>query len=184
MVKPLKRGLKMDKIIKYPGRLGLNLLITFIISSGLLGIWPFFSSAFQESKAVLTTPETLENGGVAIVQGNSLFLISKPINPESNIIQEIKMIVTAYSSSTWETDSSPYVTAAGTQVRDGIVANNLLPFGTKVRIPEIYGDKVFVVEDRMNSKKGYYHVDIWFPSYWEAKSFGAKRTYIEVIKEG
>jgi len=37
-------------------------------------------------------------------------------------------------------------------VRDGVIATNILPFGTKVRIPEIFGDKVFVVEDRMARK--------------------------------
>jgi 3D (Asp-Asp-Asp) domain-containing protein len=50
-----------------------------------------------------------------------------------------------------------------------------------VKIPELFGEKIFVVEDRMNQKKGYYHVDVWFPSYWEAKNFGVKRTYIEIL---
>jgi 3D (Asp-Asp-Asp) domain-containing protein len=49
-------------------------------------------------------------------------------------------------------------------------------------LPEIYGDKIFVVEDRMHSRKGYYHVDIWQSTYTEAKDFGAKRTYIEVLE--
>jgi len=39
-----------------------------------------------------------------------------------------------------------------------------------------------VVEDRMNPKKGYYHIDIWFPDYNQAKGFGAKTTYIEIIE--
>ncbi len=183
MVKPLKRGLKMDKIIKCPSRLGLNLLIIVIISGGFLGVSLFLSLVFQGREAVLSSPETMENEGFAVIQGNSLSPISKPPGTELHVVREIKMVVTAYSSSIWETDSSPFITAAGTQVRDGVVANNLLAFGTKIRIPEIYGDKIFVIEDRMNSKKGYYHIDIWFPSYWEAKSFGAKRTYVEVIKE-
>ena len=62
------------------------------------------------------------------------------------------------------------------------MANNLLPFGTEIRIPELYGDRIFVVEDRMSRKKSYYHVDIWFPSKEEAKNFGAERTYIEVLE--
>ena len=92
-------------------------------------------------------------------------------------------MATAYSSTVWQTDSTPFITAAGTGVRDGIIANNLLPFGTKVMVPEIYPDKIFVVEDRMHSRKGYYHIDIWFPTYIEAKNFGAKTTYIEVLEE-
>jgi 3D (Asp-Asp-Asp) domain-containing protein len=92
------------------------------------------------------------------------------------------MVVTAYSSTVLETDESPFSTASGSSVRDGIMANNLLPFGTKIRIPEIYGDKIFTIEDRMNPKVGFYHADIWFPSYSEAKNFGAKTTYIEVLE--
>ena len=117
---------------------------------------------------------------LSTVQGNSL-LANSPL-PEPKVVQKIRVVATAYSSTVFETDSDPFITAAGTWVRDGIIANNLFPFGTKIRIPELYGDKVFVVEDRMNSKKGYYHIDIWFPSYWEAKEFGAKFTYVEILE--
>ena len=113
---------------------------------------------------------------------NTLIPASDPSNPEPKIVKKLLVIITAYSSTPWETDGNPFITAAGTQVRDGIIANNLFPFGTKIKLPELYGEKIFVVEDRMNWKKGYYHIDIWFPSYWEAKEFGAKRTYIEVLE--
>jgi len=119
---------------------------------------------------------------LAIFGGNTLLPIASPLDPEPQIVRSLPVVVTAYSSTVWQTDDTPFITAAGTRVRDGIVANNLLPFGTKVRMPEIYGDKIFVVEDRMNSRKGYYHVDIWFPSYEEAKNFGAERTYIEILE--
>ena len=89
--------------------------------------------------------------------------------------------MTGYSSCPMETDSTPFITASGKFVEDGIVANNLFPFGTRIRIPELYGDKVFIVEDRMHWRKGYYHVDIWFPAKEEALEFGSKRTYIEVL---
>jgi len=91
-------------------------------------------------------------------------------------------VVTAYSSTVAQTDSDPFITAAGTWVKEGIVASNLLPFGTEIRIPEIYGEKIFVVEDRMSWRKGEYHIDIWFPSYWEALNFGTKKTYIEILE--
>jgi len=58
----------------------------------------------------------------------------------------------------------------------------MLPFGTKVRIPQLYGDKVFIVEDRMHQRKGKYHVDIWFPEQIQAKEFGAKLADIEVLE--
>ncbi len=117
--------------------------------------------------------------GVLTVQENSL-LPSSPL-PTPKVVRTINVIVTAYSSTPEETDDTPFITAAGTTVRDGIVANNLFPFGTKIRMPELYGDKVFTVEDHMNSKKGDYHFDIWFPSHREAEIFGAKLTYIEVL---
>ncbi|MCP6719528.1 MAG: 3D domain-containing protein [Patescibacteria group bacterium] len=117
-----------------------------------------------------------------IFQSNSLSSLSSPTNPPLKVIRKIPVIITAYSSTISQTDSTPFITAAGTRVREGIVANNLLSFGTKIRIPEIYGDRIFVVEDRMNRRKSNYQIDIWFPDYWQALSFGAKRAYIEVLE--
>ena len=117
-----------------------------------------------------------------LLNENTLLSRSNLPNPEPKVSKKITVIVTAYSSTPWETWGNPFLTASETWVRDGIIANNLLPFGTQVRIPEIYGDKIFIVEDRMNSRKGNYHFDIWFPSYYEAKEFGAKTTYIEVLE--
>lgn len=104
-------------------------------------------------------------------------------NPSTySTVKTIKMIITAYSSTPEQTDDTPFITASGKRVADGIIANNMLPFGTKVRIPGLYGDKVFIVEDRMHKRKGLYHADIWFPEYQQAKEFGAKLTHIEVLE--
>lgn len=97
-------------------------------------------------------------------------------------IKKIKVVVTAYSSTPDQTDSTPFITASGKYVRDGIIANNMLPFGTKVRIPSLYGDKVFTVEDRMNRKKSNYHFDIWFPDRISAINFGVKTVEMEVLE--
>lgn len=111
------------------------------------------------------------------------FLNQAPINVSYfAVTKKIKMVVTAYSSTPEQTDDTPFITASNTHVRDGIVANNMLPFGSKIRIPELYGDKVFIVEDRMHQRKGKYHLDIWFPEYSQAKNFGAKITYIEILE--
>jgi len=122
-----------------------------------------------------------ESEKVVISQGNSILRISSPNNPEKKSIR-ISAIVTAYSSTPWETDEDPHVTASGKPVRDGIVANNFLPFGTKIKIPEIFGDKIFVVEDRMKRGKSKYQFDVWFENYFEALKFGAKRTYVEILE--
>ena len=63
--------------------------------------------------------------------------------------QQLTATVYAYSSTVGQTDASPFVTASGERVRDGIVANNCLAFGTVVTFPELYGEKPFVVTDRM-----------------------------------
>ncbi len=97
-------------------------------------------------------------------------------------IKRIKVIATAYSSTPDQTDDTPFITASNKYVRDGIIANNMLPFGTKIRIPDLYGEKVFVVEDRMNKRKSNYHIDIWFPTRELALKFGVKTIEIEVLE--
>jgi len=157
-----------------------NLIILFW--GGIMAITLCFWLGVQQMEANVIEKSvdfTTENLGDSLItiQDNSLVPIKNKI-----VVKEIKVVITGYSSTPEETDSSPLITASGSQVREGIVANNLLPFGTEIRIPEIYGDEIFVIEDRMHRKKGYYHVDIWFPSKDEAKVFGAKRTYIEVLE--
>ncbi len=114
------------------------------------------------------------------VQGSSL-IGRAPHYIQQEIKVPSRVIVTAYSSTPEQTDDTPFITAAGTSVREGIIAANFLPFGTKVKLPDLYGDKVFVVEDRMHPRK-VYQVDIWFPTYSEAKNFGAQSSAVEVVE--
>ena len=98
----------------------------------------------------------------------------------TSIIREIVVSATAYSSTPDQTDDTPFITALGTTVRDGIIATNFLPFGTKLKIPDIYGDKIFVVEDRMN-RRYWYTIDIWFPNRSSALEFGFKKVKIQIL---
>ncbi len=92
----------------------------------------------------------------------------------------VRIPLTAYNSEVGQTDSTPFITASGTHVRDGIVAANFLPIGTKVRIPELFGNKVFVVEDRMN--KRYWHkMDIWMEHKSDARQFGVQYATVEIF---
>ncbi|MDD5145494.1 MAG: hypothetical protein PHF44_01450 [Candidatus Pacebacteria bacterium] len=159
---------------------GRKILISFICVSVLIGGFPFLWSRFQKAEAELGDP-ILVLPELEILQGNSLAAVSNPINPEPEVIRTISALITAYSSTPEETDESPFYTASGAHVRDGIVANNLLPLGTKIKIPNLYGDKIFVVEDRMNPKVGYFCFDIWFPSHQSAENFGVKTASIEVL---
>ena len=162
---------------------GKKLIIFFIILGIFITGVPLFEVYL--TKVNISSEELFissQEGKLIFLENNTLVPTSNTSEPEPKVVSKLPVVVTAYSSSSWETDDDPYITAAGTWVRDGIIANNLLPFGTQVRIPEIYGEKIFTVEDRMSWKKGNYHIDIWFPSYLEAKEFGAKKTYIEVLE--
>ena len=93
--------------------------------------------------------------------------------------------VTAYNSEVGQCDSTPCITANNFNVCEhGIedtVAANWLPFGTKVRMPELFGDRVFYVRDRMNRKHSN-RMDIWMLEKQDAKNFGIKVVLIEVLE--
>ncbi|MFA7201974.1 MAG: hypothetical protein WC099_03195 [Candidatus Paceibacterota bacterium] len=96
--------------------------------------------------------------------------------------QPLDVWVTAYSSSPEETDDTPFITASGSTVRDGVAAANFLPIGSKFRIPTAFGDKVFTVEDRMNPRyNGVQIVDLWMDSKEQAIDFGKKPLKIELL---
>ena len=98
--------------------------------------------------------------------------------------QIIRVDLTAYTSSVEECDADPFTTADGSTTHDGIIAANFLPFNTKVRIPELFGDKVFEVHDRMN-KKFSYRIDVWMEKKSDMWQFGFKRNaLIEIVEMG
>ncbi len=91
-----------------------------------------------------------------------------------------QIVVTSYNSEPGQTDSTPFITAFGTEVRDGIVATNYLPKGTQVRFPDLFGDKVFVVEDRMNIRYNK-RMDIWSADKEFSRNFGARYLRMEIL---
>jgi 3D (Asp-Asp-Asp) domain-containing protein len=95
-------------------------------------------------------------------------------------------VLTAYSSTVDQTDSSPCTTANGFNVcrhnQENIIAANFLPFGARVRIPDLFGDRIFTVQDRMN-KRHSQRIDIWMKSRTAAKQFGVKRAKIEIVSQ-
>ncbi|MFA7662951.1 MAG: hypothetical protein WCX88_03475 [Patescibacteria group bacterium] len=95
--------------------------------------------------------------------------------------QVLTVHITAYSSTVDQCDSTPFITASGTRVHDGTIAANFLPIGTKVKIPSVFGDKIFTVEDRMNARY-YKRIDIWFATRQEALNFGLKNLEVEVYE--
>ena len=118
---------------------------------------------------------TAQKGGICSVAVNEL-------TPADQVEARYttSRIVTAYSSTPDQTDSTPFITANGTYVHDGIIAANWLKFGTRVRIPEMFGDKVFIVADRMHPRFDN-RADIWMAERQDALNFGLRRLTIEVL---
>ena len=114
-------------------------------------------------------------------------LAQKSVEPKPAFTQSVSDIhsvrevwVTAYSSTPEETDDTPFTAASGKTVRDGFMASNFLKFGTRVRVPELFGDRVFVIEDRMARRKTDF-VDIWMPTKQDALNFGIHRAKIVIL---
>lgn len=105
--------------------------------------------------------------------------VSFPDSPLRQPRRLQKVVVTFYSSTIDQTDDTPFITANGTRVRYGIAAANFLPFGTRIKLPDIFGGEVFVVHDRMNQRFGN-RVDIWLETRQEAIERGVYYTTIEV----
>lgn len=98
--------------------------------------------------------------------------------------EPVKMMViaTAYTPRPEETDDTPWLTAAGTRTREGIIAANWLPFGKKVKID----GKIYTVEDRMNRRYTAAfpaHIDIVFLSLDKARKFGKQKIEIEILPD-
>ncbi|MFA5947266.1 MAG: hypothetical protein WC813_04590 [Patescibacteria group bacterium] len=119
---------------------------------------------------------------VAAMQNQTKNFGALPENKDRDGVSVRYMQVSAYTSRVEECDSTPFITASQTHVRDGVVATNQLPFGTRIKMPEIYGDKVFIVEDRMNTRYKN-NMDIWMDDLATARHFGRKTVKIVVFKK-
>ena len=108
----------------------------------------------------------------------------KKVKPQTSTVavtgKTMTVTMTAYSSTPDQTDGNPFITASGSHVHWGTVAANFLPFGTKIRIPDYFGNQVFTVEDR-TARKYNQRVDVWFPTRGEAIQFGKRTLRIEIL---
>lgn len=107
-----------------------------------------------------------------------------PMAADASARRTYTIPITAYTSEVGQTDDTPCITASGLDVckrdEENVVAANFLPLGTRVRIPELYGNRVFYVEDRMNERYNY-KMDIWMKQKADAKQFGVQYATIEVF---
>ncbi len=157
----------------YTSNVSASLALISLVSS------MFFPQAVQVNNELIDQEVvSIPADGMATIYGQALIKPNDPSLPR--VLYTKDVIVTAYSSTVDQTDDSPFITASGTRVKDGIIACNFLPFGAKVRFPDVYGNKIFVVEDRMALRNSH-KIDIWFETRDQAKQFGVKYLRIEVL---
>lgn len=165
-------------------------ILTILIVSTLFFLFPVLIGLGNQGARAETVEENSESEYLTF-HDNTLspfhpLLEKKEVEQESvggyRVAWTHYTTITAYSSTVDQTNSEPFITASGAWVEDGIVAANFLPFNTKIRIPAYFGDKVFVVKDRMNQRFND-RVDIWFQTRSQAKNFGIKNTAIEILEE-
>lgn len=110
-----------------------------------------------------------------------------PVNIDKEYIVKYSKYttITAYNSEPGQTDDSPCITANGFNVCErnieDTIAANFLKFGTKVRIPELFGDRIFTVRDRMNSRY-INRVDVWMINKKDALKLGKRLAKIEILE--
>lgn len=103
--------------------------------------------------------------------------------PVYEVYKTSVVVITAYSSTPDQTSGDPFITACGSRVHEGTFAMNGIPFGTKLRIPDYFGDKIFVVEDRMSARYSSNRGDIWMETREQAKQWGVRTVRVEFVKD-
>ncbi len=173
----------MDTLSRIPGygRLAALLLICLSVAGSIIMSNGEIKTKTINTENINNAFETIDiknaaTSGATIISQDALLAQNK-IKPLS---KNIKIIITAYSSSVDETDDTPFITASGTFVRQGVAAANFLPIGTKIKLPDVFGDRIFIIEDRMNRRFSD-RIDIWFDSKSGAKEFGKQLSRVEVL---
>lgn len=162
-------------------------MVSFIVQLGAPQVSLAAEANFADSVLATTTVEEFLHSDLLdkeekifqdFIESGEQYLPLESTEPR--VIAERYVTTTAYSSEPRQTDGTPFTTAWITPVRDGVVAANFLPLGTLVRFPDDFGDKIFVVEDRMNARYKY-RVDIWMHKTAVARKFGVQYLRMEVL---
>jgi len=103
----------------------------------------------------------------------------REISERGEIFFRVK--ITAYTSSADECGNDLGITSSGEIARDGSLACNFLPFYTRVKIPALFGDKEFVVHDRMKKRKWNF-VDVWVNNKKRAFKIGKRSLKIILVE--
>ena len=158
-------------------------LVAFVLVVATYVLFPKLANADMEFEYIGLSSETVSMI-IASMQNVTEDYGRLPVSQEALARRHYTIPMTAYTSEVGQTDESPCITASGLDVcerdMENVVAANFLPLGTRVKIPELYGDRVFYVEDRMNQRYNY-KMDIWMKDLQDAKTFGVRYVTIEVF---
>ena len=169
------------KILKHRKiELGVLLVLVFEFT------FPHYAVAVEPGKSVLLPDLVIQAADpYAFAEANQSVALIAPIRQYTVVETYNNIPITAYSSTIDQTDSTPCITANGFDLcahnQEDVIAANFLPFGTKVRMPGLYGDRIFTVQDRMNARY-YYRGDVWMKTRADAIAFGIQYTTIEVVE--
>lgn len=123
------------------------------------------------------------------ISGNTVVATAPaPVTSVNKVVRyKTTVQVSGYNSEVGQTDDSPFIMANGNHVHWGAVAANIIDangrniaFGTRIKIPSLYGDQIFIVEDRLN-KRYTKNVDIWFEHKADALKLGRRTVEIEIL---
>lgn len=187
--------------------LAVSVLLTIAISttiSAQAGILDWFKSNGAKAEqaesgsfdslyaSVLTTSQSAdESEGELVINETTMTAATSPVGAVGVTLRRIYTVqVSGYNSEVAQTDDSPWIGAAGTYMRDGVVAANIInayggniPLFTLIKFKNCAGipnDKVFSVEDRLN-KRYRNNVDVWFAHKADALKLGRRTCQIEVL---
>ena len=114
-----------------------------------------------------------------------LSTVYRPKNKDWRVVNSSIRTLTAYNSEVAQCNDQPCITANGFNVCEhGVedtIAANFLTFGTKVKIPSLFGDRIFVARDRMNQRYPE-RVDVWMLEKPDAIQFGVRRAEILIVE--
>jgi 3D (Asp-Asp-Asp) domain-containing protein len=165
------------------------------IAAMLVGMIPVQAVNAQTNEIVAS------NIPYAVVNTSTLLREDFPVAGEREAPRTRSIVATSYSSDPYQTDSTPCLPAMNYDLCEhamngevNTIAANDLPLGTQVRFPELYGDTVFVVRDRMNRRyTGKSRIDFYVAkldadgnvdnvaSKQNAINFGVKRLKMEIF---
>ena len=148
--------------------------LIILIALGLLIVGCRNTPQVPNNPQVIFSSVALRDEEMGKVNQNSFVALSSPFIREKSLGSRV---VTGYSSTVDQCDSTPFITANGERVRVGTIAcPRYIPFGSVV----VVDGKIYTCNDRMALKHAH-RFDIWFPTRAEAIAWGKQIKEIIVL---